>query len=262
MKLLFFGDVVGRPGRQAVAEALPKWQEQYKPDLIIANPENSAHGSGATPGTLDELQKAGVEAFTFGDHIHFTDWGKLTDYPIVGPANFSESAKSGAKVFETALGKRVLVINLLGSVFLKRPGTDYFKVVDEILKKHEPEKLDATFVDFHAEATSEKLTFADYLDGRVSAVVGTHTHVPTADTRVLPGGTAFQADVGMCGVQNSSIGVSFTSARHSLEAELAGAARKPKRTQADNPPYTCDAVLIDVIDRHKSRSIKRLTTRE
>lgn len=261
MKVLFFGDVVGRPGREAVAAALPKWRDEHQPDMVVANAENSAHGSGATPATLDELRKAGVEAFTFGDHYRFTDWSKLKDYPIVRPANADIPEGFGSRIIESALGKRLLLINLLGFAFLKAAGSNYFEAVDREIEKHANKKPDGILIDFHAETTAETLVLGDYVDGRASALVGTHTHIPTADTRLLPKGTAYQTDVGMCGVLNSSIGVTYESARSWLQSELSGGARKIPKTQAEDPPFICDAVLIETDGPTKSKSIKRLTTR-
>lgn len=262
MKILFFGDVFGRAGRTAVAEKLPIWRDEHKPDLIIANPENSAGGVGANAKVLDELLEAGVEAFTFGDHAKDTDFSKLTDYPIVRPANLTKVIPGvGSRIIETALHQRILLISLLGNAFFKLPSTHYFEAADELLNRHAVDKPDAIFVDFHAEATSEKGGLANYLDGRVTAIIGTHTHVPTADTRLLPKGTAFQSDVGMCGAFNSIIGMQTDEATSWLRRELGEeASRPPGRPEVDRP-YICDAILIETAGATAAKSIRRLTTR-
>ncbi len=263
MKIIFIGDVVGKAGRLAVAEALPQWKKEHQPDFIIANAENSAHGHGATPGTLDELQAAGVEAFTMGDHLTDDHLKKLGDYPLVRLANLTGKHPGvGARVFETALHKKVLVINLLGNAFIKRPSDNFFNAADAILKEHDDANLAAIFVDFHAEATSEKTALGFYLDGRVSAVVGTHTHVPTADTRILPKGTAYQSDVGMAGTLEGVLGFHAPTSIRWLRQEMGEDMGKVPLEVSEQRPYVCDAVLIDIAGRHKSRSITRLTTRQ
>ncbi len=262
MKILFFGDVFGRAGRTAVAEALPVWRGEHKPDLIVANAENSAGGVGATAKTLDELMAAGVEAFTFGDHARDTDFSKLAGYPLVRPANLAKPLPGiGSRIVETALHHRVLLISLLGNAFVKPASTNYFAAADDLLGQHAAAKPDAIFVDFHAEATSEKNGLAYHLDGRVSAIVGTHTHVPTADTRLLPRGTAFQSDAGMCGALNSVIGLQTEVATSWLRRELGEDAPRPSGHPDVQQPYICDAVLVDTAGAHKAKSIRRLTTR-
>jgi len=197
IKILFFGDIVGKPGRQAIAKSIPELKKEFSPDLIMANAENLAHGTGLTSKTLKECQTAGIDFFTSGNHI----WKKpealqlLKDEqtPVIRPANFiSDYPGSGYK--KIAIGsENLVVVNLNGQVF-----------IEEQFSNKDSKCL---FVDFHAEATSEKVAMGWYLDGRVSAVIGTHTHVPTADEQILPQGTAYQTDVGMCGLKDSVIGV-------------------------------------------------------
>lgn len=211
LKILFFGDIVGKPGRRAVATVLPQLKEEYQPDLTIANAENLAHGVGVTRKTLDECQKAGVDFFTSGNHIFkkpdvyeiFKDAGA----PLIRPANYPDEVPGHG--YQTILvgTKSVLVINLNGQVFIEEQFSNPFHAVDAILGEHKKEELAGILVDFHAEATSEKVAFGWYLDGRVSAVIGTHTHVPTADATILPHGTAYLTDVGMVGLKDSVIGV-------------------------------------------------------
>ena len=263
MKLLFFGDVVGKPGREAVAAALPQWRDEHQPDLIVANAENSAHGFGVTADTIAELRSAGVDAFTVGDHYFDKDFSPLADGPVVRPANLEgDHPGTGAKVFETALGKKVLLVSILGNAFIDRPTANFFNIADAVLEDFQDERLDAILLDFHAEATSEKTALGHHLDGRVSAVVGTHTHVPTADTRILPRGTAFQSDVGMCGAQESVIGFDTANSQTWLRREMGEPLKKTAPTPSTAEPFICDAVLIEVADRTKSTTIKRLTTRQ
>ena len=212
MRILFFGDIMGKIGRKGLAAALPELKKELKPDLIIANVENLAHGKGVTKSTLAELQVMGIHAFTSGNHI----WDKPEVFeimkdsaiPLFRPANYPPSSEGkGEGIVLTEGGKRVLIINTMGRVFFKESLDCPFRKADEILERYKNEKLDAIFVDFHAEATSEKVAMGHYLDGRVSAVVGTHIQVPTADFQVLNGGTAFITDVGPVGAKDSIIGV-------------------------------------------------------
>ncbi len=212
MKILFIGDVFAKPGRQAVKKLLKPLKEEYKTDLVIANAENIRHGKGVGEEQLNEMMEAGVDFFTSGNHVFknreiipFLDDPKLR---IVRPANYPEGVPGkGYRIIETALMKKVLVVNLMGRLFIRENGDCPFRTVDKILRETGHENLDAIFVDFHAEATSEKIALAQYLDGRVSAVIGTHTHVATADERLLAGGTAFQSDAGFVGPLDSIIGL-------------------------------------------------------
>lgn len=208
MKILFIGDIVARPGRKTVKEVLPKIIKKHKPDLVIANAENIAHGKGATVKTIRELQDYGVDFFTGGDHLFWHEGfeDEVDDLPIVRPANYiHEMVGKGHDVVKTDAGE-VLVINLMGQTFIKEPLSNPYIKVDEILSSYDKE-FEAIVVDFHAEATSDKYAMGFFLDGRVSAVVGTHTHVPTCDERVLPNGTAFISDIGMTGIIDSVLGV-------------------------------------------------------
>lgn len=224
LKFLIFGDIVGRTGRHALQKILPSLKKQYRPDLVIANAENAAHGSGVTPKTLREMQLAGVDFFTNGDHcFDKPEVEKIlteTDSPLLRPANMIGQPGAGEKLLTLAT-KKVLVVNLLGRVFIennveekghgvadkKIKLSNPFTIIEEILQKYSAEKIDAILLDFHTEATSEQIAMGYFLDGRVSAVWGTHTHVPTADARVLPGGTGFISDIGMTGAKNTVIGV-------------------------------------------------------
>lgn len=212
MKILFIGDIVAKPGRQAVAECLPDIKKEHGVDFVVACADNLAHGRGATENTIYEVQKMGVDYFTGGDHIF---WQKgfedVVDYlPLVRPANYpGEAPGEGHKLVDLGEKGTVLVISLLGRTFLNERLDDPFTKATEILKHYENEGMEVTasLIDFHAEATSEKYAFGFYLDGKVDAIVGTHTHVPTCDNIVLPAGTMFVSDVGMTGVVDSVLGV-------------------------------------------------------
>lgn len=209
MRILFIGDIVGRSGRQAVARLIPEIQAEFRPDFVVANGENAAAGLGITKETALEILDCGVNCITLGNHV----WARkeigeyLNDEPrLVRPANYPDGVPGrGWAVYSSESGSSVGVINLCGRVFmdcLENP----FLAADKILETLTCQ-TNVILVDFHAEATSEKAAFAWYLDGRVTAVIGTHTHVQTADERILPGGTAFITDVGMTGPVDSVIGL-------------------------------------------------------
>ena len=209
MKLLFVGDVVGRPGRRAVASQLADLIDRHGIDFTIVNVENAAGGYGITPEILAELDRLPIDCFSSGNHI----WDKKAGLELLDreprllrPHNYpGDSPGRGLYVGETASGLPVATINLEGRVFMK-PLDCPFRTADRLLESLPPE-VNVVLVDFHAEATSEKEALGFYLDGRVSAVVGTHTHVPTADERILPKGTAYVTDVGMTGPYDSVIGM-------------------------------------------------------
>jgi hypothetical protein len=210
-KILMFGDVSGKIGRRAITKILPELKKKFDPDLVIANAENIAHGIGITEKTLAELVEAGVDFFTSGDHIFDKKEAvkilEEKDPLLIRPANFPPGVPGiGARLLEIGT-KKALVINLIGRVFMKNQYDCPFRKADEIIAEYENEKLSAIIVDFHAEATSEKNGLARYLDGRVSAVLGSHTHVGTDDWQILPGGTAYLTDIGMVGAKDSILGV-------------------------------------------------------
>ncbi len=208
MRLLFIGDIVGKPGREICAQALPGLRREQAIDLIVANAENAAGGSGITPPIFHELLAAGIDGMTLGDHVY----KRREIYPvlesdgrIVRPANYPPEAPGVQFAILTVRNcARVAVFSLLGRVFMS-PVDCPFHAADRILATL-PADIRAILVDFHAEATSDKQVMGRHLDGRVTAVLGTHTHVPTADEQILPGGTAFQCDVGMTGPHDSIIG--------------------------------------------------------
>lgn len=206
--MLLIGDVVGKPGRQIICRALRGLIEREGLDFVVANAENAAGGSGLTPEIYRELLAAGVDAITLGDHIYRRrEINSVLESAsnIVKPANFPPEAPGHDHMVVTARnGERVAVISLLGRVFM-RPVDCPWSAVDRVLKQL-PSDVKQILVDFHAEATSDKQLMGRHLDGRVTAVLGTHTHVPTADEEILPGGTAFQCDVGMTGPYASILG--------------------------------------------------------
>lgn len=219
MRVLFIGDVVGSPGRQGLREAMPSLREQHEPDLTIVNGENSAGGVGITERTARDLFESGADVITSGNHVYrhreaydFLD----ADERVVRPANYPQANPGRGHTVVEVGGMRVRVINLSGGVGL-RVARSPFDTVDSILGHHEQ---DAVIVDFHAEVTSEKVAMGWHLDGRVAAVLGTHTHVPTADGRILPGGTAFISDVGMTGSRTSVLGVKPEQALRALITQM------------------------------------------
>ena len=206
MRVLFLGDVVGSPGRRGLREAMPGLRDEHSPDLVVVNGENSAGGMGITERTANDLFGAGVDVITTGNHVYrhreayeFLDRAER----VVRPANYPQGNPGHGHTVVEAGGMRVAVINLSGAVGL-RVARSPFDTVDAILERIE---ADAVVVDFHAEVSSEKVAMGWHLDGRVAAVFGTHTHVPTADGRVLPQGTAFVSDVGMTGSRAGVLGV-------------------------------------------------------
>jgi metallophosphoesterase (TIGR00282 family) len=215
VKILFIGDIVGQPGRRAVAELLPKLRQEHRLDFVIANGENSAGGSGITPKTAGEIFSAGVDVITSGDHL----WDQkevmellANEKHFLRPLNYPPGTPGqGSAIFEVqslkAKGQSAIsiaVLNAQGRTFMPPLENPFLLALDEVKRLREQTKI--IFVDFHAEATSEKIAFARMLDGQVSAVVGTHTHVQTADEQIFPGGTAYLTDAGFTGPQESVLG--------------------------------------------------------
>ncbi len=202
--VLAFGDIIGRPGRQAVKELLPGLKKQHKVDLVIANAENVAGGIGLTPATAEELLRAGVDVLTSGNHI----WAQKeiipyldSKMPVLRPLNYPPGVPGRGYM---VVNNRVVVVNLIGRTFIGNFDCP-FRAMDKLLAELEP-RHKVIIIDFHAEATSEKIALGRYLDGRVSAILGTHTHVGTIDTQILPQGTAYVTDIGMTGPIDSVIG--------------------------------------------------------
>lgn len=210
MKILFLGDIVSNPGIEVVNHFLPNIKKEYALDLVIANAENAEGGRGVSFETLNTLISSGVDFFTSGDHVF---WQKnaeevLDSFPIIRPANYPSGTPGfGYKIIETKNNRRILIINVMGRTFLNERLDDPFRKIDEILEITATQKIDLKVVDFHAEATSEKLAMGFYLDGKVDVIVGTHTHIPTSDSMILPNGTYYVSDLGMCGNIDSVLGV-------------------------------------------------------
>ena len=251
--ILFVGDVVGGLGRRTVAALLPALRERHSPTFVVANGENSAGGLGITAKTADELFAAGVDVITLGNHAyhHREVYAYLDgDRPILRPANYLASQPGrGWRVVERN-GARLAIVNLSGNVFL-RAARPAFQEADAVLDKI-GDDVDHILVDMHAEATSEKVAMGWHLDGRVTAVVGTHTHVPTADARILPGGTAYITDVGMTGPRGGVIGVRKEQAIESLRTHMS-----VRFETSDEDPWLM-AVLIRASERRRADSIEQL----
>ena len=236
MRLLFLGDVMGRAGRDAVAERLPGLIDRYRFDFVVVNGENASHGRGLTEAHYHGLRDAGADVVTLGDHA-FDQREMLTAIArhdtLVRPVNFSPGAPGrGAALVTGRNGHQVLVVNALGRVFMP-PMDDPFRAVDAAIAACPlGEQADAIVVDFHAEATSEMQGMGHYLDGRVSLVVGTHTHIPTSDHRVLRGGTGLMSDAGMCGDYDSVIGMEADEPLNRFITGLASARFTPAEGEA------------------------------
>lgn len=210
MKIVYCGDVVARPGREAVLNNIGKLKEIYQYDALIVNADNAAHGFGVTPGICRDFLSNGVTAIVSGDHV----WNQREIVPyldeckqIVRPLNYPDNLPGcGYREIELTNGKKLLVVEVVGRLFMEAVDCPV-QAMDKLLKLYTlGRNIDAIFVDFHGEATAEKISFGHYLDGKVSAVIGSHTHVPTSDTTILPGGTAYQTDAGMCGDYSGVIG--------------------------------------------------------
>ena len=212
MRFAFFGDIVGKSGRRALETHLPGLRERLDLDFVVANGENAAAGFGITEKICEQLFDLGVDVITLGNHAW--DQREALTYidrepRLIRPANYPKGAApgKGSNLFEDKAGRRILVVNVMGNLFMEQLGDAFAAVEDELAAAPLGEIADAVIIDIHGEATSEKTGMGVFCDGRASLVVGTHTHVPTADTRILPGGTGFQTDAGMCGAYDSVIGM-------------------------------------------------------
>jgi metallophosphoesterase (TIGR00282 family) len=253
VRLLFVGDVVGSPGRRALEALLPGLVETHAPDFVVVNGENAAGGVGITERLARAILRLGVDAITLGNHAyrHSEVYGFLDDEPrIIRPANYPRRDPGRGHTVVESHGKRLAVVNLAGTVFLTSARSP-FAEADAILADLRGQ-ADHVLVDFHAEATSEKVAMGWYLDGRVTACVGTHTHVPTADARVLPGGTAYISDVGMTGPRESVIGV-----ERELAIKRFMTMTPVKFETAQGDPWL-NAVLIEAGDDGRATSIEQL----
>lgn len=254
MKILFIGDIYSKSGRDVVKKYLPKLKEQHNIDLVVANGENSAHGKGMTRKIYDELMEIGIDAFTMGNHFlknkEITRWLDSVDN-IARPANIDGFVEGvGSIVINTNKGN-VRITNLIGRVFIKEfDGLNPFEVLDDIIDDSDEV---IHIVDFHAEANGEKKSLAYYMDGRVSAVLGTHTHVQTVDNRVLSKGTAYISDVGFCGAYESVLGIIPQDAI-AFSKDYNFKSHIPAETEGE-----LNAVVLDIDEKSgKSNSIERI----
>jgi metallophosphoesterase (TIGR00282 family) len=260
MRILYIGDIMARPGRQIVSELLPGLRKSLKIDVVVAQSENVSHGVGMSKLHYSELKKAGVDFFSGGNHsVERNETLALikdNNQPVNGPANLRQSPGENFKLLETSFGT-IAFVTLLGATFPKgysRDVSNPLKKADEILEQLRDISKVATIVNFHGDLSSEKRVIGYYLDGQVSAVVGDHWHVPSADAMVLPKGTAHITDVGMCGSLHSSLGVKLSAI---IPRWRDG--EKNVNTIDANPPFQFNAVLIDIDETTGlSRSIERV----
>ena len=243
MRILVLGDVVGRSGRDAVLQALPKLRADLACDCVVVNGENASHGFGLAPDMANALFAAGADAITLGNHA----WDRKEIIPYIAqekrllrPLNFPPGTPgAGAAVLSLRDGRKFLVAQVMGRLFMD-PLDDPFRATEELLARHRlGMNIDSALIDFHGEATSEKMAFAHAFDGKVSAVVGTHTHIPTADHQVLPGGTAYVSDLGMCGDYDSVIGMEKAPAIARFIRKMPG----DKLAPANGPATICGALI-------------------
>lgn len=246
MRLLFIGDIVGRPGRDAVARHLPSLKAEYEIDFTIINAENAAHGFGLTEKIAKQLFDLGADCLTTGNHI----WDQremilvIDQEPrILRPCNFTGQVPGRGHGLYRAGSKRVLVINAQARLFMEDSDNPFFALNDLLQHYRLGRDADAIFVDFHGEASSEKMAMGHYLDGRVSAVIGTHTHIPTADAQIFTGGTAYQTDAGMTGDYDSVIGMKKGPATQKFLRRLPGERLSPASSEA-----TLCGVLVETDD--------------
>ncbi len=258
LKILFIGDIVGRPGRLALGARLPRLIDQHRVDLVVANGENAAAGFGLTADLARELYDQGVDVLTSGNHI----WDQKEIYGylqsqerLLRPANYPAGAPGrGGGVFATSAGSKIGILNLEGRVFMSQLECP-FRTADAWIDRLR-EETSVILVDFHAEATSEKAALGHYLDGRVSAVIGTHTHVQTADERVLPAGTAYITDAGMTGSQDAVIGIRKELAIERFLTQL------PVRFEvAKKDPVLCGVILTVEAATGRAVEIRRISER-
>lgn len=253
MNIIFIGDIVGRPGRNAVKQLLPDLKKELNIDITIANGENMAAGFGMTIDKYHELREIGVDYFTGGNHtlVKKEIWPYMDDpeVRILRPANYTGNLPGRGVAEITSNSKTIQLINLAGSAFLKEETTNPFDFMDDLLSKT---KADIRLVDWHGEATSEKAIMGHYLDGKVTVFLGTHTHVPTSDERILPKGTAFQTDVGMTGPLNSSLGAELKPFYNLMRFGEGG------EYEVAKGPVVFNATLIEIDNSNHATKIERI----
>lgn len=258
MRILFLGDIVGSAGRRAIRSTLPELRHQRRIDFVVANAENATHGLGLATNHADELLASGIDCITLGDHAFDKDdmISHIEREPrILRPINSARSTPGfGHRIFEISRERKVLVACALGRVFMGHHANDPFAALSDLLASR-PIKtsVDAIIIDFHAEATSEKNAMGHFCDGRTSLVAGTHTHIPTADHRLLSGGTAYITDVGMCGDYDSVIGVEKSEPLHRFVTGL----RKSRFQPANGQASLC-GVIVDIATSGLATAIEPL----
>ena len=255
IKIIFFGDITGSLARQAIKNIVPQWQKEYEIDLFIGNVENLAHGKGVTKKTLREMSEAGLKILTGGNHIwskeDLTEIAETTDFKIAAPANDSRTPQKFISAKMTIKNNEIFVINLCGQVFMPADNlSNPFLKIDELLKNIPEEAI--IIIDIHAEATSEKRALGFYLDGRVTAVLGTHTHVPTGDEQILAKGTGYLTDIGMVGPFPSVLGVKSEIIIEKFKTEEKIRHQLPETGQVE-----INAVLLE-IENKKTINIQHL----
>ena len=254
MRVLFIGDIVGGPGRRGLAKLMPALRGEFEPDLVIANGENAAGGVGITERTADEIFATGVDLITTGNHVYrHRDAYEFIDRceRLVRPANYPKGNPGRGAAIVEAAGAKVGVLNLSGELQLTVARSP-FPAAEAELAELKRRGAELVLVDFHAEVTSEKVAMGWHLDGRVAAVVGTHTHVPTADARVLPGGTAFVSDVGMTGARDSILGVEVEDALGRFVTQM------PARFRSAEEDVWVNAVVVDVGEDGRATAIEQV----
>lgn len=258
MKILFVGDIFGRSGREALVRHLPVLKEKLEPDVIIVNGENAAHGKGITDKICKEFYDLGVHVITTGNHV----WDQREIIPYIArdknllrPINFPEGTPGNGFVkYRLDDGRVIMVINAMGRLFMDTLD-DPFAILKALVSKETMgQSVQAIFLDFHAEASSEKLSIAHYLDGQLSAVIGTHTHIPTADAHVMAGGTAFMGDAGMTGDYDSVIGVRKDIAMHKFVKKMPGESMQP----AQGEGTLCGAFFVTDDKTGLAKSIRSI----
>jgi metallophosphoesterase (TIGR00282 family) len=245
MRILFLGDVVGRSGRDGIAKHLPELKTRLKPDVIIVNAENAAGGFGVTEKIAQDFYSMGIDCLTTGNHVW--DQRELLgtidrDPRLLRPLNYPEGTPGRSSYLHSLPdGRKILILNVMARLFMEPALDDPFALTEKFLAQNRlGHTAKAIFIDFHAEATSEKMAFAQVFDGRVSAVVGTHTHVPTADDQILPKGTAFMTDAGMCGDYDSVVGMKKDLAIWKFTRKIPG----EKKSPADGEATVCGAFIV------------------
>ncbi|MBU0637165.1 MAG: TIGR00282 family metallophosphoesterase [Patescibacteria group bacterium] len=254
LKILFIADIVGKIGRMTINKLLPKLKKEYCPDLVIANAENLTHGKGLTKDTIEEMMKAGIDWFTNGNHAFSNKTEKLytNNFPVLRPANYPINTPGNGYSIINVKEQQILLINLIGRIFMPMNYDCPFAKLNEILSSLANKNLSAIIVDMHAEATSEKIALRHYIDGKVSALVGTHTHVMTADQMITDQGTSYLTDVGMVGLANGIIGVDKENVIKTFLTQI-----KYPHVMSETGPAIFNAVLLSINPKtQKTQKIK------